>query len=91
MAARTTRKSVIFSNPFILSGLDEILPSGIYEVETDEELMEGLSFQAYRRVLTVIQLPSSSGNPLLTRAFMVDPDDLDAAISRDQKAISSTA
>lgn len=89
MAARTTRKSIIFSNPFPLAGLDETLPPGTYEVETDEELLEGLSFQAYRRVLTVIHLPPSSGNPLLTRAFTIDPDDLEAAILRDQKSSAS--
>ena len=45
---RTTRKTVTFSRPFSLSAVDRILPSGTYTVDTDEELIDGLSL-AYRR------------------------------------------
>lgn len=91
MAARTTTKSVTFGHSFTLGEFEEILPPGIYEIETDEELIEGVSFQAYRRVLTVIRLPAASGNPSLMRALTIDPDDLDAAILRDRTATVSTA
>ncbi len=43
---RTTRKSVTFSRPFELAGVDEKFEAGTYDVETVEELIEGLSFVA---------------------------------------------
>jgi hypothetical protein len=36
--------------------LDEVQPPGTYAVNADEELIEGLSFLAYRRVATTIYL-----------------------------------
>ena len=54
MNERITRKSVTFLHPFSLAGIDEILEAGTYIVETLEELIEGLSFVAYRRVSTTI-------------------------------------
>jgi hypothetical protein len=52
---RTTRKSVTFSRPFELAGVDEKFDAGTYIVETREEMIEGLSFIAYRRVATTIE------------------------------------
>ncbi len=56
MTIRTSKKTVTFRRPFVLGGFDEVLPAGAYSVETDEELLEGISFPAYRRILTLIQL-----------------------------------
>jgi hypothetical protein len=84
MALRTSTRTVTFTRPFVLAGLDEALPAGSYSVETDEELLEGASFAAYRRVLTVIRLPSKSRSAGLTRAMTIDPEELEAALLRDQ-------
>jgi hypothetical protein len=46
---RTTTKTVRFRRPFCLKGVDRLLPPADYRVMTDEELIEGLSFPAYRR------------------------------------------
>ena len=50
-----------FTQPFSLSGLDEVQPAGTYTVETDEELLPGLSFPAYRRVATLMVLRARGG------------------------------
>jgi len=84
MTTRTSKKTVTFRRPFVLGGFDEVLPAGAYSVESDEELLEGLSFPAYRRILTVIHLHARSGHPGLTRALTIDPNELDAALERDQ-------
>jgi hypothetical protein len=84
MTIRTSKKTVTFRRPFVLGGFDEVLPAGAYSVETDEELLEGISFAAYRRILTVIHLHSRSGHPGLTRALTIDPNELDAALERDR-------
>jgi hypothetical protein len=47
MTVRTSRKTVTFTQPFSLSGIDEEQPAGTYTVETDEELLPGVSFPAY--------------------------------------------
>ncbi len=90
MTTRTRKNTVSFRRPFFLGGLDELLPAGDYVVETDEELIQGISFPAYRRILTVIHLREGSGNPNLTRAMTVDPNQLELALKRDQvPAVSS--
>lgn len=84
MTIRTSEKTVTFRNPFVLGGFDEVLPAGAYSVETDEELLEGISFPAYRRILTVIHLHAEPNTPGLTRTLTIDPNELDAALQRDQ-------
>jgi hypothetical protein len=85
MMTRTTRTTVTFRHPFLLKGAERIMPAGDYGVVTDEELIDGLSFLAYRRVLTAIYLPAA-GNSSATEMLVVDPQDLDAAQDQDQKA-----
>ena len=84
MTVRTTKTTVTFAHPFVLGDLDEVLPPGSYAVENDEELLEGLSFHAYRRVLTLIHLPAGlSQRGGLSRTLTIDPKVLDAALKRD--------
>jgi hypothetical protein len=58
MTTRSHSKSIVFSHPFELKGVDRILPAGDYQVVTDEELIEELSFLVYRRVATMIFVPA---------------------------------
>src|SRR6266851_833253 len=83
MLTRTTDKTVVFSNPFLLKGVDRILPAGDYRVVTDEELIEGLSFPAYRRVATMIFLPAQSHRASSIEMVTIDPLDLQAVQDRD--------
>jgi hypothetical protein len=52
MSIRTTRKTITFRRPFYLNATGAIQPSGRYAVDTDEELIDGPSFLADRRVAT---------------------------------------
>lgn len=87
MTIRTTKKTVTFSRPFVLGGSDEVLPAGAYIVETDEELLEGISFPAYRRILTLIHLHAEPDHPGLTRTLTIDPNELEAALTRDHAPV----
>ncbi len=87
---RTTRESVTFDRPFSLSAVDGVQPAGTYTVAIDEELIEGLSFLAYRRVATTIYLPLRSGAGSL-QAVTVDPRELMAALDRPQSSFSEAA
>lgn len=86
MFSRTTRKTVTFSHPFVLPGVDGVQPAGTYTVETDEELVEGVSFPVYRRVATVILLPPPAGGAGLFQAATIDPLDLERAEHADAAA-----
>ena len=63
MTTRTTKRTVIFTRPFSLSGFDGEQPAGSYSVETDEELLDSVSFPAYRRLATMMQLKSNRSAP----------------------------
>ena len=76
---RTTRESITFDHPFSLTAVDKLQPAGTYAVDIDEELIEGLSFLAYRRVATTIYLPLVQGNHSSVQAIRVDPQELTAA------------
>ena len=81
MSPRTTSKTVTFALPFLLKGVDRVLPAGDYRVVTDEELMGGLSFPVYRRVSTMILVPTESRQ--IVEMLTVDPLDLQVAQDRD--------
>jgi hypothetical protein len=57
MTIRSRREVVTFKHPFRIRGIERLLPEGVYEVVTDEETVEGLSFAVYRRVATMIIVP----------------------------------
>ena len=84
MTIRTTRTTVTFRYPFTLKGADGPLPAGDYRVLTDEELIDGLSYLAYRRVATLIF--SLVARPDAPAMFTIDPEDLSAAQERDRAA-----
>ena len=57
MTIRTIRRTIAFRRPFYLKGVDRVLPPRDYDVVTDEELIEGLSFSAYHRISAAIFVP----------------------------------
>jgi len=59
MTMRSRRETITFQHPFRIKGIDRLLPAGAYEVITDEEMIEGLSFASFRRVATMIMVPAS--------------------------------
>jgi hypothetical protein len=90
MLTRTHRETVTFRKPFSLQGVDRMLPAGSYDVTTDEELIEGLSFPVYRRVATMMLVPAPSFQGSV-EMLTIDPLDLMAAKDRDTAAPSNTA
>ena len=62
MTMRSRRETITFRHPFRIRGIDRLLPAGGYEVVTDEEMIEGLSFPVFRRVATMIMVPAEGQN-----------------------------
>jgi hypothetical protein len=83
MITRTNSKVVTFNHPFLLKGMDQIVPAGAYRVLTDEELIECLSFPVYRRLSTMMMVPGQSYRSCSVELVTIDPCDLQAAQDRD--------
>lgn len=83
MTTRTSTRNVTFRQPFTLDGHEQPLPAGSYEIETDEELLEGPSFPVWRRRSVYLRLPADPARPGVTRTLTVNPNDLDEALDRD--------
>lgn len=83
---RMTTKTVTFRHPFTIEGVDGWQPAGDYVVETEEELLQALSFPAWRRVHTAIRLPQRRGASVTEEVASVDPASIDAALAGDQAA-----
>jgi hypothetical protein len=84
MAGRTTRWSVTFLQPFSLTDLDGIQPAGTYRIQTVDVSLDNLSFLAYRRVSTTIELPRVGTASLRRQVITIDPLELEAALTRDR-------
>jgi FKBP-type peptidyl-prolyl cis-trans isomerase (trigger factor) len=82
LTTRTTERSVRFNRAFTLAGSDHAYPAGEYLVQTDEEMLEQLSFAAWKRVATTILLRQGG----TTQSITVDPAELDRVLSRDAEA-----
>ena len=83
MMTRTTHRTIHFNAPASLDGLDLPLAPGDYEVNEDEELIEGLSWLAYRRVATFITIPATPENGQVSCMFPVDAEALEEMLRRD--------
>jgi hypothetical protein len=86
---RSRRETITFRHPFRIKGIDRLLPAGAYEVITDEEMIEGLSFAARRQVATTIMVPAaaSRGSTIEMVSFssidLSDAQRIDASAPRE--------
>jgi hypothetical protein len=86
MTARTRRETVYFKHPFNMKGIDRLLPPGPYEIVTDEEMIEGLSFPCYRRVATMVMVPSAASHTAAMEMVSISSVDLSDAQCNDASA-----
>jgi hypothetical protein len=84
MSNRSSREEVIFRRPFRLKGSSKPEPAGTYTVEIEEELIEGLSFPAWRRVSTTLTRQAAGG--ATTQALPVSPQELAEMQAADVRA-----
>lgn len=83
MIERTTETEITFTHPFRLEALTEPLAAGTYRLVVDEELIEGLSFTAYRRVATHLEIPAISIAVARRQFLQVSSAEIDAALALD--------
>jgi hypothetical protein len=90
MSERHTRATVEFLHPFTMAGSAGSYPPGVYDVETIDEQLDGLSFLAYRRVSTTMTPRESDPLTRLRQPTEIDPEDLQDALSNDQRLHSAS-
>ena len=86
MTTRTRRETVHFKHPFLINGVDRLLPSGAHEMITDEEMIEELSFPSFRRVATMIMVPGAAPRHSSVEMISVSSVDLSDAQRKDASA-----
>ena len=86
MTIRSRRETITFKHPFRIKGVDRMLPAGAYEVVTDEEMIEGLSFAAFRRVATMIMVPAAPSHSSAMEMISIGSVDLSDARRIDASA-----
>jgi hypothetical protein len=85
MSIRTTTSTIRFSRPFAIAGVADEQPPGSYTLEIDEELLQNVSFPAYRRISTMIRLPPRPDSTELERVVYFDPLELAELLASDAK------
>ena len=83
MTSRTTQTVVHFSSDFRLPGFDRPQPAGDYRVDHDEELIEGASRFAWRRIGAFMHLPAVGTQAPTQQMVPINPADLEAALAKD--------
>lgn len=86
MNMRSSRSIVTFSNAFAMSGYPNELPAGDYEVVVEEEILQGLSFEAYRRTATYLMVRGKGRHAGRTEMRPITEGALKEALCRDQSA-----
>lgn len=83
MTNRTSQVTVKFSHAFVLPGFERPQPPGDYRIDYDEEQIEGVSWQVWRRTGAFIHLPAIAVKGSKRQMLPVDPSDLDTALKMD--------
>lgn len=79
METRTTQSTVSFGRPFRLAGMESIAPAGVYKLNVEEEKLDTMSFESWRRKAVILQIARDG----VTEYVSLDPDDLREALRRD--------
>jgi hypothetical protein len=86
MTMRSRRETIHFRHPFRIKGIDRLLSPGAYEVITDEEMIEGLSFPCFRRVATMMMVPGAAPHRASMEMISISSVDLSDAQRIDASA-----
>lgn len=86
MTVRATGTTVTFKHAFSLPELEHPQPPGTYRVLTEEEEIPGLSFLAYRRVATMLRLPSMATMGGRQEMISINAAELSAALAADRES-----
>ncbi len=90
MLTRSTTSKVTFWNAFMFGDDQQELPPGTYEIVVEEELLQGLSFEAYRRTATYLLVHGKGNQAGQTTMHMTTQENLEHAIACDRAHCETT-
>ena len=90
MLTRSTRSMVTFSKDFTIGDNQRELPAGTYEIVVEEELIQGLSFEAYRRTATYLMVRGRGSNAGQTTMQTTLKEELEHAMACDRALFETT-
>lgn len=79
MHTQTRKTTVTFARPFQLDGLERLLPAGVYSVESENDILDGMALPDCLRMSVLIHLHSTSGSPGYAQTLTVPWQELQAA------------
>ncbi len=85
MLTRIIEERVVFNSPFQLPGSKKLLSSGSYRIKINQEVIEGLSFLAYRKTSVILFVPIDNTDPASgERSIIFEPQDFNAFLQKDK-------
>jgi hypothetical protein len=90
MTMRSSTSHVEFRHPFNVPGSREQLPPGRYEVLVEEELLEGLSFAAYKETAAYLMIYGKGHKSGPTEMRPISSAYLNMALKRDVELDTAT-
>lgn len=79
MDTRSTSSQITFRRPFRLNGVDGLQPAGSYTLTVEEERLDTLLVDAWRRTATTLYVPQGGA---IDHAA-INMEELQAALARD--------
>lgn len=83
---RTIETEITFIHPFVLSSVKMPLEAGTYRLIVDEEEIEGLSFSAFKRTSTQLEIPSIATTIGTRQRLQVSSQEIETALAKDARA-----
>lgn len=78
------KTAATFARPFELEGFDGWLPAGRYELESEQEILDGMPMPDRLQTSVLIHLHAKAGSPALAQTLTVPWEVLDRARNRDE-------
>ena len=80
-----TRKTIVtFARPFQLKGFEKALPAGVYSVESENDVLDGMFLPDRLRTSVLVHRHSTPGSPGYSQTLTVPWEGLEAALLRDR-------
>jgi hypothetical protein len=76
---------VTFARPFAPDGFERVLPSGIYSVESENDVLDGMFLPDCLRTSVLIHLPSTPGSPGYAQSDGISETSIRHTIPRPSK------
>lgn len=86
--SKIEKTMVTFRFPFSIGDSEISYPPGTYWIETDYELLAGISFPVYRRKKVLLHMANASENIAMGMPLIVEPHLMDDAIDRDNAVVA---